>query len=241
MSGRVLRKGLALFATLAAIAIVLHETDLPASFAPAWGQRLVESHGALAPLLFVAAGTAFTGVGLPRQAMAFAAGYSFGVTEGVALAIAATTLGCVISFFYARFLGREMVRGRYPERVRRIDRFLAENPFSMTLLIRFLPVGNNLATNLAAGVSSVPAGAFIAGSAVGYLPQTAVFALIGGGTTLPSWLNVALGAVLFVASGVIGVLLYRRYRQGGGAFDDAIENELVPEGMGPYGPGREDT
>lgn len=227
MSPRVALKGLVLFATLAAVAIVLHESDLT-SFSPAWGQRLVAEYGLLGHLIFVAAGAAFTAVGLPRQAMALAAGYTFGFPQGVLLAVIATTLGCVIAFFYARLLGHRMVHARYPERARRIDRFLAEHPFSMALLLRFLPVGNNLATNLAAGVSSVPAAPFVVGSAVGYLPQTAIFALVGGGMTLPPWVNVAVGAVLFVASGAIGTKLYRRYRRDG-AFDDATERDLVPD------------
>lgn len=239
MNGRILAKGLVLFATLAAIALVVHETDIGQSFSPAWSANLVKAHGALGYLMFIAAGALFTAVGLPRQALAFVAGYAFGLWEGVALAIVASTLGCILTFYYARFLGREMVRGRYPERVRRIDHFLAGNPFSMTLLIRFLPVGSNVVTNLVAGVSSVAAGGFILGSAAGYLPQTIVFALVGGGTDLPAWLDVGLAAVLFVLSGVIGLLLYRRYRKAGGAFDDATEHELVPDDeMTPAEPGR---
>ncbi|MEJ0045470.1 MAG: hypothetical protein WDN04_04535 [Rhodospirillales bacterium] len=35
--------------------------------------------------------------------------------------------------------------------------------------------------NLAAGVASVRPGAFLAGSLLGYVPQTAIFALLGSG------------------------------------------------------------
>ena len=54
----------------------------------------------------------------------------------------------------------------------------------MTLLIRLLPVGNNFATSLAAGVSRVPARPFLLGSLLGYMPQTMVFALAGSGVEM---------------------------------------------------------
>jgi uncharacterized membrane protein YdjX (TVP38/TMEM64 family) len=106
------------------------------------------------------------------------------------------------------------VSERLRARVRRIEDFLARNPFSMTLLIRLLPVGNNFATCLAAGVSRVPAWPFLLGSLVGYAPQTLVFALAGSGIEMGAALRVALAVLLFVVSGAIGIWLYRRYRHG---------------------------
>ena len=83
----------------------------------------------------------------------------------------------------------------------------------MTLLIRLLPLGSNLVTNLVAGVSSVRATAFITGSMVGYVPQTIIFALLGSGISLEPELRITLSAVLFVLSGALGYYLYRRYKQ----------------------------
>jgi len=95
----------------------------------------------------------------------------------------------------------------------------------MTLLIRFLPFGSNLVTNLAAGVSRVPAFPFFAGSAIGYLPQTVVFALLGSGVAVDPELRFGLSAVLFAASGAVGVYLYRRFRHGR-TFDENLDREL---------------
>ncbi len=116
------------------------------------------------------------------------AGYAFGLGGGILLSTLASVLGCVLCFFYARLLGRELVMHRFAGRVRRIDDFLEDNPVTMTVLIRFLPVGSNLLTNLVAGVSSVPPLAFFAGTMVGYLPQTIVFVLLGSGIQVdPLW------------------------------------------------------
>ncbi len=93
-----------------------------------------------------------------------------------------------------------------------MEDFLASNPFSMTLLIRLLPVGNNFATCLAAGVSRVPARPFLLGSLLGYIPQTFVFALAGSGIDLGASSRLVIAGVFFVVSGAIGIWLYRKYR-----------------------------
>ena len=55
-------------------------------------------------------------------------------------------------------------------------------PSAATLTLRLLPVGSNMLLNLVAGVSERARQApFMAASAIGYLPQTVVFALLGGG------------------------------------------------------------
>ena len=90
----------------------------------------------------------------------------------------------------------------------------------MTLLIRLLPVGSNLATNLIAGVSSAGGIAFIGGSTVGYIPQTVVFALLGSGINLDPEIRISLSVALFFVSATLGVYLYRRYKRGKGLNGD---------------------
>lgn len=179
-----------------------------------WIDNQVRGKGFYGELLFIGAGAVITAVGLPRQMICFLGGYAFGFVIGTLLSLSATVFGCILAFYYARWLGQELLTSRYPERIRRIDHFIHDNPFSMTLLIRLLPVGSNLFTNLAAGVSSVRTGRFLSASAIGYIPQTIVFALIGSGTRInPEW-RIGLGIVLFIVSSGLGISLYRRYRRG---------------------------
>ena len=117
-----------------------------------------------------------------------------------------------MTFCYARFFARETIAGKFSDRIRRVDAFLSENPFVMTLLIRFLPMGSNFLTNLAAGVSGVPGVVFVAASAVGYVPQMVIFALVGSGVHLDTGYGIGLSVILFIASGLLGVHLYRKYR-----------------------------
>jgi uncharacterized membrane protein YdjX (TVP38/TMEM64 family) len=163
---------------------------------------------------FAAAGAVLCAAGLPRQVVAYAAGLAFGAWGGGALALVAQLAGCALDLFWARTLARDWVLRRLRGRLARADRLLAANPFSATLTLRLLPVGNNLVLNLLAGVSSVPAGRFLAASLVGYVPQTAVFALLGAGARPAHNADIGLGAALFLASAASGLLLLRRTRAG---------------------------
>ena len=206
--------GLVFLITLVAVGYVVESGMLGGLLSEDWIDREVRGKGIPGELLYVAVGGLVTAVAVPRHVVSFLGGYAFGLGLGTALALAATEFGCVLVFFYGRIVGRPLVSARLGARVRRIEDFLAANPFSMTLLIRLLPVGNNFATCLAAGVSRVPAGPFLSGSLLGYLPQTFVFTLAGSGIEMGATTRVAFAVLFFVASGAIGIWLYRRYRHG---------------------------
>lgn len=210
-SARVVFKGLVLIATLTAAAWGIEAAGL-LSLNEAWIDSHIRGNGLTGELLYLAVGTAAVCLAAPRQVVSFLGGYAFGVGLGTGLAWLATVLGCVLTFFYARLFARGLVAHRFGRRLQRMDAFLADHPFSTTLLIRLLPAGNNLATNLIAGVASVRPLPFFAGSAVGYLPQTLIFALLGSGVRVDAELRVAVSVLLFIGSAVLGLYLYRKLR-----------------------------
>lgn len=172
----------------------------------------VASAGEHGPALFVVLAAGACALGVPRQVAAYAGGLAFGFWPGTALALLAMVLGCVLDFGWARLVARDWAarRLRAGGRLARLDAFLSANPFTATLTLRLLPVGNNLALNLLAGVSGVAAVPFVLGSALGFIPQTAVFALLGGGVRVEHGAQVAVAVALFAASAGLGVVLMRR-------------------------------
>ena len=226
---RALVPSLVFLATLIAIGYLLRSGLAVDWVSEDWRGRIdrdVRGQGVAGELLFVAVGALACGLAVPRHFVSFFGGYAFGVGLGTLLALVATELGCALTFFYARLVGRPLVQKRFGARVQRIDDFLAANPLSMTLLIRLLPIGNNFGTSLAAGVSRVPAGPFLLGSLLGYVPQTLVFALAGSGIETGAGLRLALAVLLFFIAGVIGIWLYRKYRHGktlGAEVDEALD------------------
>jgi len=229
MKARVILKGLALMLSLALLGYLFRSSDLGNSVNEAWIDARVRGHGLNGALLFLLMGGLFTAIGLPRQIIAFLGGYAFSIGLGTLLGALAALLGCILSFGYVRLLGKELLRAKLGERAGRFDRFIHEHPFVMTVLVRLLPVGNNLLTNLAAGVSSIRAVPFFSGSLLGYLPQTLVFALVGSGVHIAPTLKLSLAIGLFLITGALGASLYRHFRHGQ-SLDDKIDAALDDTG-----------
>jgi len=162
----------------------------------------------------VAIGAAACAVAVPRQVVALAGGYAFGFWPGAALTLVAEIVGCAIDFGWARLLGRRaalaFLQRRGGGRLARLDRFLTGRAFTATLTLRLLPVGSNVLLNLVAGVSGVATGPFLAASAIGYVPQTVVFALAGAGAGLSNAVQLWVAVGLLLLSVGIGVLLLKR-------------------------------
>ncbi len=205
-------KGLAMLLGLAAVGWAARAMGLADAFDKSWVDANIRGQGVRGELLLLAFGALFTGLGLPRQAVCFLGGYAYGVWLGTGLGLLATMLGSMLSFYYARFLGRDFVVRRYGKRIGKLNAVLRTNPFTMTLIIRFLPVGSNLLTNLVGGVSHIPARWFFAGSMLGHLPQSFIFALLGSGVRVDPTVNTILSAGLFLLSSWMGYALYRRYK-----------------------------
>ena len=161
---------------------------------------------------FITFGMLVTSIGLPRQAIAFIGGYVFGTIPGVALGTTAAVLGAMLTFYAARWLARPFVLRKYPQIVSKIDHFSGEQLFLKIILIRFLPFGTNLATNLAAGAAATPARPFALASFFGYIPQMTIFALSGHGIRVQSNTQLIVAGCLFLVSMVIGSYLYRQHK-----------------------------
>lgn len=220
MKARTLASGLALLATLVAVGLLVESGLVAEVVSKEWIDREVRGNGFTGELLFVGMAGAVTALALPRQIVSFLGGYAFGFWLGTLLALAGTEIGCTLAFFYARLVGRPLAGTRLRGRVRRLEDFLAAHPFGMTLLVRLLPVGNNFLTCIAAGLSRVPPLPFLAGSLLGYLPLTMAFALAGSGVDVGAAGRIALAAGLLVASGLLGLWLYRRHRRAAGLADE---------------------
>jgi len=224
-------RGLVLIATFVALGWLVKAYGLFGLFDESWIDSEIRGRGLSGEVLYLAVGAVLTAIGFPRQAVCFLGGYAFGLGLGTGLGTLASLFGCALAFFYARLMGRGFVLHRFPERIRHIDDFLHANPFSMTLLVRLLPVGSNVVTNLAAGVSGVRAIPFLLGSVIGYLPQTIIFTLLGSGIHVDPAARIASSVVLFVVSGALGLWLFRRYRKNKALDADvaaALQEDVAP-------------
>ena len=207
---RAIFKSLMLLAGLVAVAWLLQSGEWRGGFNEEWIDARVRDAGLPGLLWFLLVGALLTALAVPRQLIAFLGGYAFGSLLGALAGASAALLGCILAFGYARFLGHASLRNWIMRRGGRVSALLVTQPFVTTLLLRLLPIGSNFLLNLAAGFSAIRALPFFAGSFVGYLPQSLVFALAGSGVRVDPALNLTLAFVLFVLSGLLGLWLYRR-------------------------------
>ena len=206
-----LLKGSVLFLSLTGIIIFAHAVDLTDALNEEWADVHLRSQGTHGILLYICLTALLSAIGCPRQALAALGGYAFGASLGTLWCSIALVVGCAGGFFYARLLGRSSVQRRFGKRVQKMDAFLTHRPFVMSIAIRCLPVGNNALTTMVAGITSIPPLRFIAGSGIGYLPQTVIFALLGSGIRIDPELRITASALLFALSSYVGYRLYRSF------------------------------
>lgn len=228
-------KGLAMLAVFGGLVALARSLGLEQHLADRqWLMANVEGQGAAGVFFFLGVTALSTGMGVPRQLLSFLGGYAFGWFWGALLATLGTAIGCALDFSLARTLGRDFVLSRFGRRVARLDAFLRTDPWRTSLAIRLFPVGHNLTTSVAAGVTSIPATAFILGSALGYVPQNLVFAIFGAGisaqTGLAKVLSIGFSVVLLAASAWLGMSVYRAYRRKGAVPVDESGEENGDEG-----------
>lgn len=179
-----------------------------------WGQYLIEQQrlpqgpgGIIALFLFLCLATA---IGLPRQVAAFVSGYSLGGVYGAALATIAATVGCLLTFSASRYLLSTKVSNKYPKQVSKVSGFIEQQTLSKTIIIRLLPLGSNLMTNIVAGVTRVSAKPYVLGSLLGFIPQMLIFSFAGSGVKLADEQQLYITIGLFVTIALLGSYLVRQ-------------------------------
>lgn len=209
---KALLKAFVIFALLAAAIYLFRISGLNEVLDKHWMDAHIRGKGLSGYGLFLILAAGFTSVGFPRQVISFFAGYAFDAFFGTLIGTLGTALGCALVFYYARFAGRGAIENKLGARTDKLNAFLEKDPFQMTIVIRLLPVGSNILTNLIAGVTKIPALSFLSGSTIGFIPQTFIFALLGSGVNVdPVW-RTTVSALLLIISSALGYRLYRRYR-----------------------------
>ena len=139
-------------------------------------------HPLTAPVLYAALYAAATALSLPEGAvLTVAGGLLFGVVLGGTMAVIGATAGAMVLFLAARsaFAGAMAARGG--DRLTRIRAELNRNGFSYLLAIRLVPAFPFWLVNLAAALAGMRVLPFAAGTLLGIIPGTFVFAWIGAG------------------------------------------------------------
>lgn len=185
-----------------------------------WSPRQVLSQGFVSGSLDVWAAPVFVVVFalatlafFPKPVLNAAAGILFGV-EGLALAVAGTTLGAVPAFLLARSLGREALQPLLKKKVlAALDRSLTDQGFRSMLLLRILPGIPFQMVNFAAAFSGIGLWSFTAATAVGVVPGTAAYVIAGASASSPTSPAFLISTAVMIATTALTLVSLRRARR----------------------------
>lgn len=144
----------------------------------AWLAGFAGSPWALAAVIAVFVVAAF--IGAPQFLLIAACVVAFGPWLGFLYSWIATVVSAGVTFYVGRLAGARALKRFEGGTVERLTRFVGENAFYASFIIRNVPSAPFIVVNMAFGAARASFPAFLAGCAVGVLPKTALVALFGG-------------------------------------------------------------
>ncbi|MEO1694802.1 MAG: VTT domain-containing protein [Pseudomonadota bacterium] len=118
-------------------------------------------------------------IGAPQFLLIAMAVGAFGPWLGFCLAYGATLISATVNFWLARLFGARMLAARKSDALERLIETIGRNGFFSAMIVRIVPSAPFIVVNMALGLTRTPYTAFLAGTAVGIVPKTAIVALLG--------------------------------------------------------------
>jgi pyruvate/2-oxoglutarate dehydrogenase complex dihydrolipoamide dehydrogenase (E3) component/uncharacterized membrane protein YdjX (TVP38/TMEM64 family) len=124
-----------------------------------------------------------TALSLPGAAiLTLAAGALFGLVQGLLVASFASSIGATLAFLTSRYLLRDTIKQRFPERLAAIDAGVEKEGGFYLFTLRLVPIFPFFLINLLMGVTAIKSWTYYWVSQVGMLAGTFVF--VNAGTQL---------------------------------------------------------
>lgn len=198
-------------AAMLAIGRLFYAAEIEA-FIDTWLGGAERAHWGLPATILIFTLTAY--VGAPQFVLITACVVAFGPEVGFWYAWAATIVSGAATYFTGRLSSAETRKRFGGATGGRFTRFMGQNAFWASLVVRFVPTAPFVVVNMAFGAARANFWAFLLGLAVGTLPKTAIIAFAGD--VIFDWIQGKLGAatlagVAAIALWFLGVFLFRRW------------------------------
>jgi uncharacterized membrane protein YdjX (TVP38/TMEM64 family) len=142
----------------------------------------VEGYGAVAAIGYMVIYAVVIAFSLPAGAvLTITGGFMFGPALGAALTVVAASLGATALFLATRYAFADYLRDKAGPAVRKMEDGFNEDAFNYLLVLRLIPLFPFWLVNLVPAVLGVGLGNFVVATAIGIIPGTVVYALVGDG------------------------------------------------------------
>ncbi|QDI92456.1 TVP38/TMEM64 family protein [Salicibibacter halophilus] len=194
---------------VAMIVIIYMAAQVGEAWSPTRLRDYIEGFGIFAPLFFLLLSGLRPVFFVPASVIGFVGGLLFGLWGGAALAFIGALLAASLGYFMAQYLG-----GRWIEKKMQGGRLLvfrnqlSRYGFYYVLFLRLIPMLSFDLISYICGFAQTPFLKYIIATAIGVLPGTMVFTLMGSSVAAgdTEMLLLVLGAVLLLL--IAGLIYY---------------------------------
>ncbi len=138
-------------------------------------------------------------------------GAVLGFAVGFPVALVSALVGAIIAFFVSRAVGKEGMNELLGERLTSIDGWLMDNDFLSILILRLMPIVPFNGLNYAAGLTSVRPSRYIAASAIGITPGTALATFVAASSDDMSSSSFVFASIALIVVIIISTLVARKF------------------------------
>ena len=143
---------------------------------------LVAQAGLVAWLVFVGIYAVVTAFSIPGGAvMTIVGGFLFGPWLGGTLTVIGATVGATAVFSAARYALADSLRAKVGSAMHKMENGFNENALNYLLFLRLIPLFPFWLVNLIPALLNVPIKVYIFGTAIGIIPGSFVYSLVGDG------------------------------------------------------------
>ncbi|MBN7772512.1 TVP38/TMEM64 family protein [Clostridium aminobutyricum] len=162
---------------------------------------------------------------IPGQGLQFTAGYAYGFWLGFLFSLIGAAVGAIITFYLARFLGRDALHLIFGEE--RINKFVkrinSKRGFTIVFVIFLVPGLPKDLLNYAAGVSNMRLKAFLLISLIGRSPAMMCSIMIGSMFNKGSYVGIGILAFIAAVLCVLGIKFHENLTK----YIDQCYNKLI--------------
>ncbi|TFE27553.1 TVP38/TMEM64 family protein [Cohnella luojiensis] len=166
--------------------------------------------GWAAPVLFILIYTVRPLILFPASVLSLTGGLAFGPVWGTVYTIVGATIGAVLSFWLARFLGNRLVSARSKEKWGKLEKNMQQKGFIYILLLRLIPIFPFDLISYGAGVAKVNFWAFLFGTLLGIIPGTFAYNFLGSSFLQGNTSYLIIAAIVFVLVTLVPLILKKR-------------------------------
>ncbi|KRE46501.1 TVP38/TMEM64 family protein [Paenibacillus sp. Soil724D2] len=168
------------------------------------------SFGWAAPVLFIFIYAVRPLILFPASVLSLTGGLAFGPMWGTVYTIVGATMGAVLSFWLARFLGNKLVSTRSKEKWGKLEKQLQQKGFIYILLLRLIPLFPFDLISYGAGVAKVNFSAFLFGTLLGIIPGTFAYSFLGSSFLHEKKSYIVIAVIVFVLVTLIPLVFKKR-------------------------------